>query len=265
MAAQVLTLTTDFGLNDHYVGVMKGVVLGINPQVQLVDISHGVQSHDVMDGALTIAQAYHYFPSGSVHLVVVDPGVGSARRPILAVSGKHSFIAPDNGVLSLVYEREERVTVYQVEASHYYLQPVSNTFHGRDIFAPIAAWVSKGVEAAKIGSEITDFVRFAVPKPKREGQMVKGVVLKVDRFGNLVTNLTPEFVPELFAAQPAPFSLTVGKSTVKTIRSNYAQAAAGEVFGIVGSMGYVEISANRAPASQMAGVGRGAEVLVTLQ
>lgn len=265
MAAQVLTLTTDFGLNDHFVGVMKGVILGINPQVQLVDISHGVQSHDVLDGALAIAQAYHYFPAGTVHLVVVDPGVGSARRPILAVSGKHSFIAPDNGVLSLVYEREERVTVYHIEASHYYLQPVSNTFHGRDIFAPIAAWVSKGVEGAKVGTEITDFVRFAVPKPKRDGATVKGVVLKVDRFGNLVTNVTPEFVPELFAQQPPAFTLTVGKATAKAMRSNYAQAAAGEIFAIVGSMGYVEISANRAPASQLAGVGRGAEVVLTLK
>jgi S-adenosylmethionine hydrolase len=165
MASQVLTLTSDFGLTDHYVGVMKGVILGINPQLQLVDISHGVQSHDVLDGALTLSQAYHYFPAGTVHLVVVDPGVGSARRPILAVSGKYSFIAPDNGVLSLVYEREERVTVYHVDASHYYLQPVSNTFQGRDIFAPIAAWISKGVEASKIGPEITDYVRFTVPKP----------------------------------------------------------------------------------------------------
>jgi S-adenosylmethionine hydrolase len=265
MAAQVLTLTTDFGLTDHYVGAMKGVILGINPQVQLVDISHGVVSHDVLDGALTIAQAYHYFPSGTVHLVVVDPGVGSARRPILAVSGKHSFIAPDNGVLSLVYEREERVTVYQIEASHYYLQPVSNTFHGRDIFAPIAAWVSKGVEAAKIGTEITDFVRFAVPKPKRDGGVVKGVVLKVDRFGNLVTNLTPELMPELFSDPPVGFSMTVGKATVSTVRTNYAQGAAREVFAILGSMGFIEVSGNRTPASQIAGVGRGAVVEVTLQ
>jgi S-adenosylmethionine hydrolase len=264
MAGPIITLTTDFGLSDHYVGTVKGVLLGINPQATLVDISHMVQSHDVLDGALTLAQAYHYFPAGTVNLVVVDPGVGSTRRPILAVTGKYSFIAPDNGVLSLVYDREERVTVYHVDASHYYLQPVSNTFHGRDIFAPIAAWVSKGVEAAKIGPEITDFVRFTVPKAKREGNTVKGAVLKVDRFGNLVTNITPEDVPEVFAAQPAPFSLTVGKATIKALRPNYAESAAGEVFAILGSMGYLEISANRAPASQMAGVGRGAEVVVTL-
>jgi S-adenosyl-L-methionine hydrolase (adenosine-forming) len=264
MSAPIITLTTDFGLSDHYVGTVKGVLLGINPNAQVVDICHLVQSHDVLDGALTVAQAYQYFPAGTVHMVVVDPGVGSARRPILAVTGKHLFVAPDNGVLSLVYEREERVTVHHVDASHYFLQPVSNTFHGRDIFAPIAAWVSKGVERAKIGPEITDYVRFTVPKPKREGNIVKGTVLKVDRFGNLVTNITPELVPELLAAPPAPFSLTVGKAAVKTLRTNYAQAAAGEVFAIVGSMGYLEISANRAPASQLAGVGRGAEVTMSV-
>jgi len=264
MPAPIITLTTDFGFTDHFVGAVKGVILGINPQATLVDICHMVQSHDVLDGALTLAQAYPYFPAGTAHLVVVDPGVGSARRPILAVTGKHSFIAPDNGVLSLVYEREERVTVYHVDASHYYLQPVSNTFHARDIFAPIAAWVSKGVEPSKIGPEITDYVRFTVPKPKREGNTVKGAVLKVDRFGNLVTNLTPEILPEIFAAETKPFSLTVGKAAVKTLRTNYMHAAAGEVFAILGSMGYLEIAANRSPASQIAGVGRGAEVIVTL-
>ena len=264
MSAPIITLTTDFGLSDHYVGAVKGVLLGINPDAQLVDISHLVQSHDVLDGALTLAQAYHYFPAGTVHLVVVDPGVGSARRPILAVTGKYSFIAPDNGVLSIVFEREERITVYHVDAPHYYLQPVSNTFHGRDIFAPIAAWVSKRVEAAKIGEEITDYVRFAVPKSRREGNVVKGVVLKVDRFGNLITNITPETAPELFSAEAPQFSLTVGKATVKTLRSNYAQAAAGELFAILGSMGYLEISANRSPAVQIAGANRGADVTVTL-
>jgi S-adenosylmethionine hydrolase len=264
MSASIITLTTDFGVSDHYVGTVKGVMLGINPQAQLVDISHLVQSHDVLDGALTLAQAYPYFPAGTVHLVVVDPGVGSTRRPILAVTGKYSFIAPDNGVLSLVYEREERVTVYHVDAPHYYLQPVSNTFHGRDIFAPIAAWVSKKVEAAKIGPEITDFVRFTVPKAKREGNVVKGAVLKVDRFGNLVTNITPEVLPELFTATAPSFSLSIGKATVKTLRSNYAQAAPGEVFAILGSMGYLEISANRAPAAQIAGAGRGAEVTIAI-
>jgi len=154
----IITLTTDFGLNDHFVGTIKGVILSISPEIEIVDISHSVQAFDVLDGALTIAQAYSYFPSGTVHLVVVDPGVGTARRPILVSSDRHHFVAPDNGVLSMVYAREERLHIRHVTAEHYSLQPISNTFHARDIFAPVAAWLAKGVDAEKFGDEITDFV-----------------------------------------------------------------------------------------------------------
>ena len=162
----IITLTTDFGLNDHFVGTIKGVILNIVPEAQIVDISHSVQAFDVLDGALTIAQSYSYFPSGTVHLVVVDPGVGTARRPILVTSDRHHFVAPDNGVLSMVYAREERLHIRHVTAEHYSLQPVSNTFHARDIFSPVAAWLAKGVDPEKFGDEITDFVRFNPPKPK---------------------------------------------------------------------------------------------------
>ncbi len=136
-----ITLTTDFGLNDHYVGTMKGVILEIVPDAQIVDICHAVQPFDVLDGALTIAQAYNYFPPATVHLVVVDPGVGTERRPILASSDRHHFVAPDNGVLSLIYSREERMHVRHITSDHYFRQPVSKTFHGRDIFAPVAAYL----------------------------------------------------------------------------------------------------------------------------
>ena len=166
MAQRVITFTTDFGLNDHYVGTMKGVILNINPAAQIVDICNAVQSFDILDGALTIVQAYQYFPVDTVHLVVVDPGVGSTRRPLLVTTGKQMFIAPDNGVLSFVYDREERISVRHISASHYFLQPVSSTFHGRDVFAAVAGWLSKGVEVAKFGDEITDYIRFAAPRPK---------------------------------------------------------------------------------------------------
>jgi len=145
---------------------MKGVILDIVPDAQIVDISHAVQPFDVLDGALTISQAYSYFPSGTVHLVVVDPGVGTARRPIIAISDKHYFVAPDNGVLSLIYAQEERVHVRHISSDHYFLQPVSNTFHARDIFAPVAAYLAKQVDSHKFGDEIEDFTRFAAPKPK---------------------------------------------------------------------------------------------------
>src|SRR5512142_2599244 len=145
---------------------MKGVILNINPSAQIVDICNAVQSFDVLDGALTIVQAYHYFPSDTVHLVVVDPGVGTTRRPLIVTTEKHIFLGPDNGVLSFVYEREERISVRHISASHYFLQPVSSTFHGRDVFAAVAGWLSKGTDVAKFGDEISDYVRFAAPRPK---------------------------------------------------------------------------------------------------
>ncbi len=207
-----VTLTTDFGTNDHFVGAMKGVILEIVPDAQIVDISHAVQPFDVLDGALTISQAYSYFPSSTVHLVVVDPGVGTARRPIIAISDKYYFVAPDNGVLSLVYAQEERMHVRHISSDHYFLQPVSNTFHARDIFAPVAAYLAKQVDSHKFGDEIQDFTRFAAPKPKVvDANRMRAVILKVDRFGNLITNITPKDAPMLFGADPAPFKLRRGQ------------------------------------------------------
>lgn len=262
----IITLTTDFGLNDHFVGTLKGVILEIVRDVEIVDICHAVQAFDVLDGALMIAQAYARFPSGTVHLVVVDPGVGTARRPILVTSERHHFVAPDNGVLSLIYSREERLSVRHIAAEHYYLQPVSNTFHARDIFAPVAAYLAKGVDPEKFGEEITDFVRFNAPKPKpTDGKTLRGVVLKIDRFGNLVTNITAQDAPMLFEADPAPFRLVVGKREVTEIHKNYAEGAPGEVFGILGSMGYLEIVSNRASAAQLASATKGSEVTVVLE
>lgn len=265
MPNRLITLTTDFGLNDHFVGTMKGVILNINPEAQIVDICNSVQSFDVLDGALAIAQAASYFPSDTVHVVVVDPGVGTQRRPILAANEKHVFIAPDNGVLSLVYERSERLSVRHVTAEHYFLQPVSQTFHGRDIFAACAGWLSKGVEVAKFGEEITDYIRFSAPKPKSVSEnSFKGVVLKTDKFGNLITNITPKDIPQLFEHTPPAFRIVIGKAEVTKIRSAYAQATPGEIFGILGSMGYLEISANRAAANRLAGADKGSDVSVVL-
>lgn len=262
----IVTLTTDFGLNDHFVGAVKGVILGITPDVEIVDICHAVQPFDMLDGALTIAQAYDYFPSGTVHLVVVDPGVGTDRRPIIASSDRHHFVAPDNGVLSLIYAREERLHVRHVTSEHYFLNNVSKTFHGRDVFSPVAAYLAKRVASEKFGPEISDFVRFNTPKPKPEnGNTLRGVVLKVDRFGNLITNITAEEAPMLFESQPPPFKIVIGKREIKEMKSAYADGAPGEIFAIPGSMGYLEISANRGSAAQIIGSGKGAEVSVILE
>jgi S-adenosylmethionine hydrolase len=261
----VITLTTDFGTNDHFVGALKGVVLDITPDAQIVDISHAVQAFDVLDGALTISQAYSYFPNGTVHMVVVDPGVGTARRPIIASTDGFHFVAPDNGVLSMVYAREERVHVRHITSDHYFRMPVSNTFHARDIFAPVAAYLAKQVDSHKFGDEIEDFVRFASPKPKAvDENRLRGVVLKVDRFGNLITNVRPEDAPMLFGADAAAFKIVVGSKQITDIRNSYAEGSPGEVFGILGSMGFLEIVANRAAAAQLTGAGKGSEVSIIL-
>lgn len=262
----IITLTTDFGLNDHFVGTVKGVILNIVPDAELVDISHALEPYDVLEGALTIASAYSYFPANTVHLVVVDPGVGTGRRPIVATAGLHQFVAPDNGVLSLIYSREDRVSVYHASAEHYFLQPVSQTFHARDVFAPLAAYLAKGVAAATFGDEITDFVRLDVPRPAKVTESsVRGAVIKVDRFGNLITNFTSEMIFPLLQPDPPPFKISIGKREITSMRTAYGSAAHGELFGILGSMGYLEIAANQASAAQTLGVGKGASVEVVLE
>ncbi|HKW76593.1 MAG TPA: SAM-dependent chlorinase/fluorinase [Terriglobales bacterium] len=260
-----ITFTTDFGLTDHYAGAMKGVIYSINPGAQITDITNAVQSFDILDGALAIAQAYSYFPKDTIHLVVVDPGVGGSRRPILAQAGQYYFVAPDNGVLSLVFEKEERVSVRHITSEHYFRQPVSNTFHGRDVFAPVAAYVSKGVEAVKFGEEISDYIRFAAPKPRAAApNSWKGVVLKTDRFGNLITNITPADIPQLFDGASRGFRVSVGKAEVTKLLPSYSAGAQGELFAILGSAGFLEISCNRTAASRLAGADKGSEVNVVL-
>jgi S-adenosylmethionine hydrolase len=257
----IVTLTSDFGLADNYAGVMKGVILGVNPEANIIDISHDIRPYDLLEGALAIAQAYGYFPQRSIHVVVVDPGVGSARRPLMVSADNHHFIAPDNGVLSLVLARAEDATIRHITSTHYFLEPVSQTFHGRDVFAPCAGWLSRQVEPEKFGDIVTDCVRFSLPQPKKIGEkLLKGVVLRVDRFGSLLTNITPADAPELFTATPPPFKIVVGKAEVIKFRAAYAEGQPGEVFGILGSSGYLEIAANRASASQATGAAKGAEV-----
>ncbi len=261
----IITLTTDFGLNDHVVGTVKGVILNIVPDADVVDISHSIDPFDVLDGALTFAQAYPYFPAETVHLVVVDPGVGTVRRPIVVATKKYRFVGPDNGVLSLVRGHEERVRIHHVTAEHYYLKPVSQTFHARDIFAPIAASLAKGVLPEKLGDEVSDWVEIEIPQPKPvDDRTLRGTVLKVDRFGNLITNIQPSHAPALFQPQPPGFKILVGNREVTKVHATYAAGATGEVFGILGSMGYLEIAANCGSASAIVGAGKGSSVDIVL-
>jgi S-adenosylmethionine hydrolase len=255
----IITLTTDYGTNDHLVGTLKGVILKINPDATIVDITHHVAPYDLLDGALAIGAAYAYFPPRTIHVVVVDPGVGTERRPVLVTGENQYFIAPDNGVLSLVYEREQNVVVRHANAEHYYLQPLSKTFHGRDIFAPVAAWLSKGAQTASMGEEITDFKRFAMPRPKVADGVSKGVVLRVDSFGNLVTNFRSEDLPGA-ALQNGAVKFQVGSHAAIRLVDTFAQGGDGEPVAYVGSSGYIEIAVNKSSAARTLALGRGTPV-----
>jgi len=257
----LITLTTDFGTSDHLVGAMKGVILGINPAARIVDIQHHVAPYDVLDGALTIGSVYPYFPARTIHIVIVDPGVGTARRPLLVSADNQYFIAPDNGVLSMVYDRDPNAVVRHVTASHNFLEPVCPTFHGRDIFAPVAAYLSKAWATESFGEEITEFTRFVLPKPKAAGDSLKAVVLRVDAFGNLMTNLRAEDLPEDTVAT-GKIRLQVGGKSVERFVATFGEGNNGEAVAVVGSSGYVEIAVNKGSSAKALGAGRGAEVIL---
>jgi hypothetical protein len=257
----LITLTTDFGTPDHFVGVMKGVILGIAPRVRIVDITHGIPPFDVNEAAFTIAQAWRWFPKGTIHVVVVDPGVGTARRPILVEAGGHRFIGPDNGVFTLVYDAGP-LKVRAIENAKLMLKEVSRTFHGRDVFAPAAAHLARGVAASRFGKIVRDFVRSASMKPvmTKENRWT-GRVLKVDRFGNLITNF---HIDEFGGVCTRRFEMLAGNSIIGRLVQTYAESGEGEVAVIVGSSGFLEISVNRRSAAERLDCGAGAEVELRL-
>jgi S-adenosyl-L-methionine hydrolase (adenosine-forming) len=258
---RIVTFTTDFGLSDPFVGIMHGVVLNVNRETSIVDISHAVPSYDVLDGAWMIAQAYRFFPPRTVHVVVVDPGVGSARRPIIVETDDYVFVAPDNGVLSLVEAKEPKFSVRHITAERYFLQPVSQTFHGRGIFAPVAGWLSKGVAPSEFGPEISDYVRLQLPAAEHIGNgSLRGAVLRVDKFGNLITNISAENAPGLFGASPPAFSLLIAGQTVTRLCASYAEGGEEEFFAIAGSSGYLEVAARQASAAEKLAAGVGTPV-----
>jgi S-adenosyl-L-methionine hydrolase (adenosine-forming) len=258
----IITLTTDYGTNDHLVGILKGVILKINPEATIIDITHAITPFDLLDGALAISSAYAYFPPRTIHVVIVDPGVGTDRRPLLVSGQNQYFISPDNGVLSGVYEKEQTFAVRHLTSEHYFAQPVSKTFHGRDVFAPVAAWLSKHWQPASMGEVIEDFKRFAMPKPKEAEGQLKGVILKVDSFGNLITNFrTEDLSPE--SVEKGEIRLQVGSHPVTRMVSVFANGNVGEAVAYIGSSGYVEIAVNKGSAAKTLGIGRGAPVLLT--
>lgn len=263
----IIALTTDFGDADYFVGSMKGVILGINPNVKLIDVTHDIPSHDIWGAAYILGMTYRFFPQFTIHVVVTDPGVGSARRPIMAITDKQYFIAPDNGVLSFVYEDPGFSRVIHIDAEHYYLPVVGSTFHARDIFAPVAAWLSKGVEAYKMGEEITDYVRFAVPRPKQEeGGVLTGEVVYIDKFGNSITNIHFDDVRGMAESTGAgSYTVAFKETSVDKLSPFYASVKRGEHGVVVNGNGYLEIFVNQGDARRVLALRRGEKVRIKFQ
>lgn len=257
-----ITLTTDFGLADHYAGTMKGVILRIHPEARIVDISHAVPAYDVRRAAFLIAQAWRFFPAETVHVVVVDPGVGSARRPILLEARGQFFVAPDNGVLSMVLADAGAGVVRWIESSEYFLESVSRTFHGRDVFAPVAAHLSLGVPPEKFGGKTENYLRLTLEQPVRTARRGwTGQIEAIDAFGNVVTNFSFEQFAQV--GQQA-FEISIGMERVTRLVQSYAEAPVGELVAIAGSSGFIEIACNQGSAAGRLGVGTGAPVELRL-
>lgn len=259
MARPVIALLTDFGAKDHYAGAMKGVALGICPDATLVDISHDLPAHDVLAGALELAAVYRYFPAGTIFLVVVDPGVGSTRRGIAADTGDFRFVAPDNGVLTAVFDEHAPKKVVELSVRRYARPTVSRTFEGRDRFAPAAAWLAKGVELTALGRPAGEIQRLEIPQPDVQADCIEGEVLRVDRFGNLITNIDRRTFERLTGA---PIDVHIGARQVSKVVSTYADADPGELCALFGSTDHLEIAANGASAAGELALGRGAHVRV---
>ena len=259
MPRPVIALLTDFGNRDHYAGTMKGVALGICADATLVDISHEVAAGDVLAAALELAAAYRYFPEGSIFLVVVDPGVGSSRRGLAAEAGAYRFVAPDNGVLSIVFDHDPPQRVVELSEARYARPTVSRTFEGRDRFAPAAAWLATGIELTALGPPAGAVHRLEVPRPRHTAEGVEGEVVRVDRFGNLITNIDRQLFERLAAGHPLIVrvgSLHISRSFQRTrIRRRRAVRT-------LRHTDHLEISANGASAAAEIGAGRGTTVHV---
>lgn len=257
---RLITLTTDFGEADYFVPAMKGAIYAVNREVEIIDLTHQTPPQDVYAAAFTLMCCYKEFPKWTIHVAVVDPGVGSSRRPVLVMTDDYYFIGPDNGIFSYIYQRETVNRVVHLTERHYFRSTVSPTFHGRDVFAPIAAYVAKQVDWRKMGEEISDYVKFNTPTPVVSGAQIRGHVIHVDRFGNLITNITAaELPPTANLAR-----LRVGKHEAQRLLTHFAEAGNNELFGYFGSAGFLELAVSRQNAARLVEARRGTEVEVLL-
>lgn len=256
----IVTLITDFGLGGEYTGAMKGAILNINPSCQIVDITHAIPPQKVLQAAFVLRQAYSYFPPGTVHMVVVDPGVGTSRRPIVLGKEGYFFVGPDNGVFTFLLDGE--VAGYELARTEYFLSPVSATFHGRDIFAPVAAYLSLGFAPRRLGPRVTDLARASWPVPRRQGRRLQGKILYTDAFGNLVTNIDREEYGPLLTAQPLVIR---GKGwSIAGLSRTYGEVPPGRPLALFGSSGLLEIAVREGDARRQLALDEGDGITVTL-
>lgn len=260
--SRIITLTTDFGSQDYYVSAMKAVILGISSEVRLVDISHDLPPQDIMAGAWVLKNTAFLYPPGTIHLAVIDPGVGSTRRPVLVEVQNQFFVGPDNGLFSLVVEGKEH-RVFELSNRHFWRESVSPTFHGRDIFAPVAAWLSRQGRPERFGAELKELTTYRWARPISDDEGIQGWVVHIDRYGNLITNIPRSFIQSLQGN--TSFKIYVGNTILKEMCHSFCDVAEGEAVALTGSSGMLEIAINKGNAERMLGVEKGAPVSLVIQ
>ena len=251
-AAGVITLITDFGLSDPYAGIMKGVILTINPHAGIIDISHQIKRGHITQAAYLLLESYRFFPKGTVHIAVVDPGVGGGRRPILLKTQNHFFVGPDNGLFWPIITSHQQIKIIHLTERKYFLPDVSHTFHGRDVFAPVAAYLSAGIDLLEMGPAISDPVSIKVANPEQKKTILSGQVIRVDRFGNLITNIHSKAL-EQFLGGSFPI-IMAGTLKIDGMLKTYMEAAEGMPLALIGSSGCLEIAVNLGRACNHVGV-----------
>jgi S-adenosylmethionine hydrolase len=264
MSSRIVALLTDFGSRDPFVGIMKGVMLGINPDLQLIDLSHETSPQSVRQAAVVLAASCPYFPPQTIFLVIVDPGVGGTRRPLVVETADHLFVAPDNGVLGLALGQAEVRQVIHVTETRYFRQPISRTFHGRDVFAPLAAWLSRGAQVHEMGTTIDDYQHLELPRPRVQAdEELAGEVIYQDHFGNLITNIAEAWVTEIWGPPPwQGIEVHIEASVIRGLDSHYAQRSPQELGIVINSWGLFEVFANGGSAAQATGAVEGRPVCI---
>ena len=256
---RIITLTTDFGTDDWFVGTMKGVIATISPKTTVVDISHAIASGNIRAGAFALSASYKYFPKGTVHLAIVDPGVGSKRRAIAVQTEQYFFVGPDNGVLSFALRSERIKAARALENKAYFLDSISQTFQGRDVFAPVAAHLARGVVLARFGPRVASFVRLDWPEPKLRHESIEGEVIYIDKFGNAITNIPEASIACLGREHIGIFK---GRRRMCALTTHYQAVPAGQAVAVPGSSGYLEIAVNGGDARAMLGLRIGDRITV---